>query len=52
MKIHLKLKREEQGRLGGHSLERPTVAFGSGRDLMVSELEPHIGLRTHGAEAS
>ena len=31
-------------------VNRPTPDFGSGRDLLVHEFEPHIGLRANGAE--
>ena len=32
------------------SVERPTLGFGSGHDLMSHGLKPHIGIRADGAE--
>ena len=31
-------------------VERPTLGFGSGHDLMVCEFEPHMGLCADSAE--
>ena len=32
------------------SVERPTLDFSSGRDLMFHEFEPHIGYHTNSSE--
>ena len=32
------------------SVKRPTLGFGSGRDLAVREIEPHVGLCSDGVE--
>ena len=34
------------GAWGAQSVQRPTFDCGSGRDLTVRELEPHVGLHT------
>ena len=49
------LKKLPQGHGGGwwgeaQMVERPTVHFGSGHDLVVYEFEPRIGLCADGSE--
>ena len=39
-----------EGRLGGSVSGRPTLDLGSGLDLTVHGVEPHIGLCADGAE--
>ena len=34
------------------SVKQPTLNFGSGYDLMVSEMEPHVGLCAKGSGRS
>ena len=38
------------GALVAQSIERPTLGFGSGHDLMVRGSEPHFGLCTDSEE--
>ena len=43
-------KNWQRGSWVAQSVERPTLGFDSGHDLMVCEFEPHIGLCTDGAD--
>ena len=38
------------GAWGAQAVKRLTLDFGSGRDLAVGEIEPHVGLRVDSAE--
>ena len=44
------LKWKSMGWLRAQSVECPTLDFGSGHDLRVHGMEPHIGLCTHSTE--